>query len=429
MLGRRRTLQDPVTIYLDDEPIQAERGEPLAVALLGSNKVTLARSPKLHRPRAPTCLRGACDGCLARVDGLPNVMTCLRSARGGERIETQNVLGSRESDLLRVTDWFFPQGIDHHHLMAGIPGVSSVMVSFARKLAGLGTLPDEKVTEQRARRAEADVLVVGAGISGHVVASQLAALGAKVMLVDDGVASGGSLVCAPSVHKKIADEYTLSSVEKLQGWTAVGIYRREALLASNESAVVVRPKALVFATGAHDGVLTVPNNDLPGLFSARALSHLGARGVFPLGRTAIVGDGFWADELARVLNENGASDRTVRVPLSSVAGVKGSNRVRALIVSEGKKSRTVDVDVIGHAAPSAPSFEVAEQAGANTVFRPGGGYAVACDEQGKCGDGLWAVGECTGLPFEPDRLIENARSVAKNVAATLTLNTHQPGAE
>ena len=75
-----------ITIYLDDAPVTAERGEPLAVALLGAGKITLARSPKLHRPRAPSCLRGACDGCLARVDGVPNVMTCLRAARGGEMI-------------------------------------------------------------------------------------------------------------------------------------------------------------------------------------------------------------------------------------------------------------------------------------------------------------------------------------------------------
>jgi sarcosine oxidase subunit alpha len=111
MLRRTRALRDPVTIYLDGEAVPAERGEPLAVALVASDYVTLARSPKLHRPRGPSCLRGGCDGCLARVDGAPNVMTCLRPARGGERIEAQNVVGTRRADLLRVTDWFFPQGI------------------------------------------------------------------------------------------------------------------------------------------------------------------------------------------------------------------------------------------------------------------------------------------------------------------------------
>ena len=110
-------------------------------ALLASDKTILARSPKLHRPRGPSCFRGACDGCLARVDGVPNVMTCLVPAQGGEHVDAQNVIGSRKADLLRVTDWFFAKGIDHHHLMAGVPGLSDVMQSFATKVAGPGRMP------------------------------------------------------------------------------------------------------------------------------------------------------------------------------------------------------------------------------------------------------------------------------------------------
>src|SRR5262245_66085637 len=114
MFTRARALRDPVPGFLDGEPVPAERGEPIAVALLAADKTILARSPKLHRPRGPTCLRGACDGCLARVDGEPNVMTCFRPAQGGERVESQNVVGSRRADLLRVTDWFFAKGLGHH---------------------------------------------------------------------------------------------------------------------------------------------------------------------------------------------------------------------------------------------------------------------------------------------------------------------------
>ena len=63
MFKRARPLADPVTVYLDGAPIEAERGEPLAVSLLASDRTTLARSAKLHRPRGPSCLRGGCDGC------------------------------------------------------------------------------------------------------------------------------------------------------------------------------------------------------------------------------------------------------------------------------------------------------------------------------------------------------------------------------
>ncbi len=193
MFRRTRAPTDPVTVHLDGEAIPAERGEPLAAALLGSDKTILARSPKLHRPRGPSCFRGGCDGCLARVDGVPNVMTCLAPARGGEHVDSQNVVGSRKADLLRVTDWFFAQGLDHHHLMAGVPGLQSVMQGVATKIAGLGRLPGAPVARRPARRVEADVVVTGGGVTGIAVASRLGRDGLRVVLVDDGLALGGAL--------------------------------------------------------------------------------------------------------------------------------------------------------------------------------------------------------------------------------------------
>ncbi len=154
-----------VTVYLDGAPLPAVRGEPLAAALLASDKTILARSPKLHRPRGPSCFRGGCDGCLARVSGVPNVMTCLVPVRGGEHVDSQNVVGSRKADLLRVTDWFFAQGLDHHHLMAGVPGLSDVMQSVASKVAGLGRLPSTVMPTRPSRRLEADAVVVGGGVA------------------------------------------------------------------------------------------------------------------------------------------------------------------------------------------------------------------------------------------------------------------------
>src|SRR5271169_765506 len=133
--------RDPVTMHLDGHAVAAERGEPAVASLLAAGYGALARSPKFHRPRGPSCLRAACDGCLARVDERPNVMTCRVAAAQGTVVKTQNTLGSREVDLLRVTDWFFPKGMNHHELFAGVPGLQGLMQSFARRVAGLGKLP------------------------------------------------------------------------------------------------------------------------------------------------------------------------------------------------------------------------------------------------------------------------------------------------
>lgn len=423
MLKRTRALRDPVTITLDGEPIPAERGEPLAVALLGADKITLARSPKLHRPRAPSCLRGGCDGCLARVNGVPNVMTCLLPAQGGERIEAQNVVGSRTADLLRVTDWFFPKGIDHHHLMAGIPGLQEVMQSFASKVAGLGRLPAEPAAVQAAARMEADAAVIGGGPAGVAVASRLAAAGISVVLVDDGFALCGPLAAARPTAAGHADRaaeilaaHPLGGARVLLRHVAAGVYLGELLVAGDEGALVIKARAKVFATGAHDGVAAIPNNDLPGVFSARALCRLLAYGLEPTGPVVIAGDGPWADELEARLGGALAA----RVPLAALAAVRGSSRVRSVEIQEGgAEPRSVKAVALAVAAPHAPAFEVAAQAGAEVRHVSGLGYAVAVDARGRAGDGIWAVGECTGAPPDVDAILAAARVAADDVLASL----------
>ena len=73
-----------------------------------------------------------------------------------------------------MTDWFFPEGMNHHELFAGVPGVQQVMQAFARRVAGLGKLPAAPGERHEAKRREVDVLVVGAGPSGIAVAVKAA---------------------------------------------------------------------------------------------------------------------------------------------------------------------------------------------------------------------------------------------------------------
>src|SRR5262245_29976211 len=179
MAGRMTPPRHPVTFEFDGKPIVADKGEPIAFSLIAAGKIALCRSPKLHRPHGPYCLRGGCDGCLLRVNGEPNVMSCLVACQGGERLHTQNVLGSRRLDLMQATDWFFPRGIDHHHFLAGVPAASYVVQKIARHVAGFGKIPDEPRPIGSARREEVDVLVVGAGAAGLAVALHLVASKAR----------------------------------------------------------------------------------------------------------------------------------------------------------------------------------------------------------------------------------------------------------
>lgn len=415
-----RTINDEtdVSMDLDGDVVAARSGEPIAVALLAAGEIRLARSPKLHRPRGPSCLRGDCDGCLMRVDGEPNVMTCLRAVRGGEKVSTQNVLGTRRTDLLRVTDWFFPKGIDHHHLFAGVPGVSGMMTSFARKMAGLGRLPDEGAPPRATRRLEVDVTVIGGGVAGASTASALAALGLRVTLVDEGDELGGNaLLRGERGHREIA-EVDLTQVHVHGRSTAIGVYERDLLVVARDGTLgsgpdvvattVVTSRAFVFATGSHDGALAVENNDLPGVFSARAVLHLAALGIRPREPFALVGDGRFAGRIAEMW-----SDLVVaRWSESDLARIEGGSAVRAVVSPSGER---VEVSGVFTDLPSAPAFELAEQAGAAVKHVPARGFAVDVDDAGRAGERVWAVGSCTTAPLS----LETAVRVAKDIARAI----------
>jgi sarcosine oxidase subunit alpha len=424
MACRLAPLREPVTFELDGERIEAERGEPIAFALLAADKLALSRSPKLHRPHGPWCLRGACDGCLARVDGEPNVMTCLVPCRGGERVETQNVLGSRKVDLLQVTDWFFPGGIDHHHFMAGVPAASFVVQKIARHVAGLGRLPEHDRPVGAASRIEVDALVVGAGAAGIAVAGRLRANASptfRLLVVDDAVRPGGSL------HARGEPIPDLSGLEIYSRKVAAGVYEKEVLIVGDEEAIVVRPRALILATGVHDGVVAFPGNDLPGVMSARAGALLAQHDIGIGDRVAILGDGVYGEAFARRMGQRA---HVVSVPRAASLAARGRGRITSIAVTQrgstslgtrkAQKATVHEVDALLVEAPGAPAFELAEQAGARVTFDPGrGGYVPVVDSHGRALPWVWCAGELAGTGTSLPAITKQAEAVADDVRAFL----------
>ncbi len=402
--------RDPVTIHLDGEAIVAQRGEPTALALVAAGRLALARSPKFHRPRGPSCLRAACDGCLARVDGEPNVMTCRVPAAEGTRVETQNVVGSRRTDLLRMADWFFPEGMNHHELLAGVPGVQRVMQAFARRVAGLGRLPKEGSVARSARRRSADVLVVGAGAAGMSVALGLAGKGRQVEVLDDDLVWGGAVRGLDGDDWRPLLDGFLHALEggrltlRLRT-TAAGVYRDDVLVASEEGAEIVQARTLVLAPGAHDGAWAFEGNDLPGIFSARAAAWMLFGGVSPGERIVVTasGDaGAFAGAVARV---HGGLTVVEGVPVLA----RGGGRIKEVTVAgrAGEQRLTCDALVID--SPRAPAYELCAQAGARLLHEPRGFIVAAPD--GRIRDGVFAVGEVTGAPLRPEVIAGDAARV------------------
>ena len=88
-----RKLHEPgataVTIHIDGQPVSAEAGESIAAVLLRQPSIWSRTTPVTQSKRAPYCLMGVCFDCLAEVDGIASVQTCLTPVRDGMRVERQ----------------------------------------------------------------------------------------------------------------------------------------------------------------------------------------------------------------------------------------------------------------------------------------------------------------------------------------------------
>jgi predicted molibdopterin-dependent oxidoreductase YjgC len=91
-LNQEKTIE----IVVDGEPVKALEGESIASALMASGKRIFRYSNKHKEPRGVYCAIGRCTDCIMKVDGQPNVRTCVTTVREGMVIETQVGLGTWE---------------------------------------------------------------------------------------------------------------------------------------------------------------------------------------------------------------------------------------------------------------------------------------------------------------------------------------------
>ena len=88
-----RKLHEPegaITVYVDGIAASAEPGESIAAVLLRAPPHWSRTTPVTQSKRAPYCMMGVCFECLAIVDGIASVQTCLTPVRDGMRIERQH---------------------------------------------------------------------------------------------------------------------------------------------------------------------------------------------------------------------------------------------------------------------------------------------------------------------------------------------------
>jgi D-hydroxyproline dehydrogenase subunit gamma len=88
-----RKLHEPgagvLTVDIDGAPTVAEPGETVAAVLLRQAEPWSRLTTVSQSKRAPYCMMGVCFECLAEVDGVSSVQTCLKPVCDGMRVTRQ----------------------------------------------------------------------------------------------------------------------------------------------------------------------------------------------------------------------------------------------------------------------------------------------------------------------------------------------------
>ena len=441
-VGRGEGAGWPVRFFFEGRPLGARAGDTVAAALTRNGVRVFGRSSKFHRPRGLRCGNGTCSCCAMRVDGLPGVRTCVTPVREDMVVEREHAWPSADLDLLRAAELGAPllhAGFYYRRLRRS-PRLWALSERLLARAAGQGDLPASDAAARCAEarcetRSDVDVLVVGGGVAGMSAGLAAAATGARTLLVERHAVLGGALAAeaAPrpeasasvglsgparglDVTRVLADRARAQAGLTVACGAEVVAWYEEGTVALVEGAdlTLVRPRAVVLASGGHERVPPFVNGDLPGVMSGAAAQRLlHVSGVRP-GRTAVVlADGERGHEVAAQLAAAGihvvcvadrrprnhvpeaglraAKDRGIRV-LCDVRIVRahGLNAVRAVSLgvaaggAAAERPVRVACDLVCVCLGAAPADELARQAlGAGryavsgAAGRPGGGDSPA----------------------------------------------------
>ncbi len=297
-------------------------GDTLASALLANGVHLVARSFKYHRPRGIFSAGSEEPNALVQLESgaytQPNLRATQVELYPGLKANSQNCWPSVEFDLQQVNELFsrfMPPGFYYKTFMW--PRRMWVLYEeLIRNAAGMGRAPTESDPDVYDKmHAHCDVLVVGAGAAGLAAALTAARSGARVILVDEQAACGGSLLSrriqlddAPArewVATAIKELESLDEVTVLTRTTVSGYFDHNYFIATQhlrdhlppggghggqprQRMWKFRARQVVLATGAHERPLVFKNNDRPGIMLAGAAQTYVNRYAVRPGHKAVV---------------------------------------------------------------------------------------------------------------------------------------------
>ena len=402
----------PIHFYYNGRKIQAYEGETIAAALHAEHITTLSHSSRHARPRGFFCGIGKCSSCLMKVDGIPNVRTCITKVRDGMVVE--------DNDM---------------------------------------EPPDKEYPSCTFEHIDCDIAVVGGGPAGMSAAIE-ASSHAKVVLIDENHRLGGQLI--KQTHKffgskrqragtrgiEIAHELAEEVKERctvLLNTAVLGYYDRgyHFLSAANKMESIVyeiRAKKIIFATGAQENMLVFEGNDLPGVYGAGGVQTLmNVYGIKPGDTGVIVGAGNVGLIVSYQLMQAGvnvacvveampviggyfvhaAKIRRLGIPILTRHTIKeayGDGRVEGAVIAqldenwcivEGSE-QDIPCDFICLAVGLTPTIRLVAQTGATITFvnEAGGWVSLHNENMETTRGGIYVAGDLANIEEASTAMIE-----------------------
>ena len=316
LTGGRVDRSRVLSFKLEGRALTGLAGDSLASALLVNGIRVVGRSFKYHRPRGVLSSGIQEPNALLTV-GLggrrtPNLPATTVDLHEGLECERQNGWPSVDWDfgsVLGLFSRFIGAGFYYKTFMGPTRRAWMFYERWIRRTAGLGHAthtpdPDRYETKHR----HVDVLVVGGGPAGLSAAVAAGRSGARVLLVEQDAALGGSLLnnavgsdddrCLRQLTEALTarsnvDICLRTSAFGLYDGDTVGMVERveqaDVLLgAAREVLHLVRARQIIFACGALEQPLVFGNNDRPGVLLAESVRVYLHRYALRLGQKVVV---------------------------------------------------------------------------------------------------------------------------------------------
>ncbi len=474
--GGRIEREQPLRFRFNGRAYQGYRGDTLASALLANGVRLVGRSFKYHRPRGLLACGAEEPNAIVQVGtgaaSLPNQRATQTELYEGLSAASVNAwpgpgfdVGALNSAIARL----LPAGFYYKTFMWPA-GLWAHYERFIRRAAGLGRAPDAPDPDYYEKtNRHCDVLVVGAGPAGVAAALAAGRSGARVILVDEQLEPGGSLLYRDALigartgqqwlARSLAALAAMPEVTVLPRTTAFGYYAHNwlALLervndhdprpgaAPRQRLWRVRARRVVLCTGAIERPLVFCNNDRPGVMTASAVSQYVRRYAVRPGRRAVVfttNDSAYRCALdlqqagvavAAVVDTREQPGGGAYAEVAAQQGIEihhgavvhdvlGARRVRGVRVAglhrDGTAlrgpSRTLECDLVAMSGGWSPTVHLHAQSGARARFDA----RLGCFVPGEPVQAERSAGACNGSFELQECLDEGARAGAEAARAS-----------